>query len=950
MPRRKVFTDSERSALLAIPSDASQMSKYYLFSEIDISIINQKRGIHNKIGFAILICCMRYPGFSINNETPIPTPLIELIAGQLKIKDYSSWRKYFNRESTRWEHISELKLILKLESFTANEYELYLNKLILLAKQTDKGMVLAEAFINFLRADSIIIPDISVIERLCAEAITIGNQEFYKSLIGNLSKSLLTKFDELLSLRAPTRISYLVWLQQPANIPKTKHILSHMERLRYIHNLGLPESLGKNVPHHRLIKLAKEGRNMFARDIEQLEFNRKYATISAIILETSSSIIDEIVDLNDRILGSIFNKAKNRHNHEFQDHSRSINEKLNLYLKIGKSLIIAKENNTDPFHAIEAIISWDQFVQSVQDTQPLAKPTHCDSLYRITAYYSWIKRYIQEFLELLEFKASQNAAELIKALEIIREMYQKKLRKVPDHAPVSFIRKQWHALVFKENNQLDRQFYEFALLSELKNALRSGDIWVVGSRKYKDFDEYLLDQETFDKLKIDSPLATIGTCDFNRFIEKRINVLTENLEKVNRLAIKNKLPDASINKDGLKITPLTNSVPDEAAAFNEKIYALLPKIKITSLLQEVDSWVNYTDEFTHLKNESQAKNKSLLLTVILADAINLGLSKMAEACPGTTYSKLASMQGWYIREETYKQATALIINAQHQQVIAKYWGDGSSSSSDGQRFKAGGSNTHVAGINPKYGNEPGVTYYSHTSDLYAPFHINVITSNIRDSTYVLDGLLYHEADLNIYEHYTDTAGFTDHVFALMHLLGFKFAPRIRDLKDKKIYLPEKFTKYTNLSSIIGGRVNLALIEKNWDSIIRLAMSIKQGTVTSSLILRKLGSYQRKNSLSLALIELGKIERSIFMLEWISNPQLRRRVQAGLNKGEAKHALSRAVHFNRLGEIRERTFENQLYRASGLNLVIGAIILWNTVYIYQKQLNICRKQIRILERI
>ena len=98
------------------------------------------------------------------------------------------------------------------------------------------------------------------------------------------------------------------------------------------------------------------------------------------------------------------------------------------------------------------------------------------------------------------------------------------------------------------------------------------------------------------------------------------------------------------------------------------------------------------------------------------------------------------------------------------------------------------------------------------------------------------------------------------------------------------------------------------------------------------MLKKLGSYPRQNNLAVALRELGKIERSLFMLEWFKDPQLRRRVQAGLNKGEAKHALTRAVHFNRLGEIRDRTFENQLHRASGLNLVVGAIILWNTVHI------------------
>jgi TnpA family transposase len=96
------------------------------------------------------------------------------------------------------------------------------------------------------------------------------------------------------------------------------------------------------------------------------------------------------------------------------------------------------------------------------------------------------------------------------------------------------------------------------------------------------------------------------------------------------------------------------------------------------------------------------------------------------------------------------------------------------------------------------------------------------------------------------------------------------------------------------------------------------------------MMRKLASYPRQNRLALAMRELGRIERTLFILDWIQDPLLRGRVQAGLNKGEARNALSRAVFFNRLGEVRDRSFENQCYRASGLNLVVAAIIFWNTV--------------------
>lgn len=223
-------------------------------------------------------------------------------------------------------------------------------------------------------------------------------------------------------------------------------------------------------------------------------------------------------------------------------------------------------------------------------------------------------------------------------------------------------------------------------------------------------------------------------------------------------------------------------------------------------------------------------------------------------------------------------------------------------------------------------------FYTHISDQYAPFHTKVINSPVRDATHVLDGLLYHESELRIEEHYTDTAGFTDHVFALCHFLGFEFAPRIGDLADKNLYVPGKAGDWPALLSLVGGSINRKLIEREFDDVVRLAASIQQGTVTASLILRKLTAYPRQNGLAIGLRELGRIERTLFTLKWLQDPALRRRVSAGLNKGEARNSLARAVFFYRLGEIRDRSYENQRYRASGLNLVVAAITLWNSVYL------------------
>ncbi|MBN0154468.1 Tn3 family transposase, partial [Pseudomonas aeruginosa] len=132
------------------------------------------------------------------------------------------------------------------------------------------------------------------------------------------------------------------------------------------------------------------------------------------------------------------------------------------------------------------------------------------------------------------------------------------------------------------------------------------------------------------------------------------------------------------------------AVPNTAQALIDQTSHLLPRIKITELLMDVDDWTGFSRHFTHLKDGAEAKDRTLLLSAILGDAINLGLTKMAESSPGLTYAKLSWLQAWHIRDETYSAALAELVNHQYRHTFAAHWGDGTTSSSDGQRFRAGG--------------------------------------------------------------------------------------------------------------------------------------------------------------------------------------------------------------------------------------------------------------------
>lgn len=259
---------------------------------------------------------------------------------------------------------------------------------------------------------------------------------------------------------------------------------------------------------------------------------------------------------------------------------------------------------------------------------------------------------------------------------------------------------------------------------------------------------------------------------------------------------------------------------------------------------------------------------------------------MAESSRGLTHARLLWTAEWHIRDETYAGALAAIVDYHHAHPLSTLWGPGDTSSSDGQFFRAGGRGEARADHNARYGSEPGVLFYTHVSDRFAPFHSKVIAANAGEAPHVIDGLLDHESGIAIREHATDTAGAVDYVFGLCHLLGFRFAPRIRDLGERRLYAMSDLASWPTL----------------------------------------------RPPVARALREIGRVERTLFMLDWLDDANLCRRTNANLNKGEARNALARAVFLNRLGELRDRTFENQRHRASGLNLIVSSIILWNTVYL------------------
>jgi TnpA family transposase len=252
-------------------------------------------------------------------------------------------------------------------------------------------------------------------------------------------------------------------------------------------------------------------------------------------------------------------------------------------------------------------------------------------------------------------------------------------------------------------------------------------------------------------------------------------------------------------------------------------------------------------------------------------------------------------------------------------------------SADGIRFVVPIRTIH-AGPNPKYfGRERGVTYYNMTSDQYTGLNGMVVPGTLRDSLVLLSVILEQETELKPVEIMTDTGAYTDAIFGIFYLLGFQFSPRIADSGGSRLWRIDPKADYGAFNRLATDRVNLNLIGEQWDDLLRLAGSLKLGIAQASGLMRMLQTNNSPTKLARALADLGRIIKTMHLLNFFDDEAYRRRILVQLNRGEGRHMLARAIFHGKRGELRQRYRQGQEDQIGALGLIVNAVVLWNTIY-------------------
>lgn len=385
--------------------------------------------------------------------------------------------------------------------------------------------------------------------------------------------------------------------------------------------------------------------------------------------------------------------------------------------------------------------------------------------------------------------------------------------------------------------------------------------------------------------------------------------------------------------------------PPSLILLSAKVTELLPRIDLTELILEIHTHTGFADQFTHV-SESKARADDLAVSicaVLLAEACNIGLEPLIKHnVPALTRHRLNWVKQNYLRAETLVRANALLVNHQATLQLAQKWSGGEVASADGMRFVTP-IRTINAGPNRKYfGSNRGITWYNFISDQFSGFHGIVIPGTLRDSIFVLEGLLEQQTGLKPTEIMTDTTGTSDMVFGLFWLLSYQFSPRLADAGEAVFWRIDKDADYGILNDLARGCVNSQRIEEHWDDMLRIAGSLKLGTIQASELIRSLLKSTRPSSLAQAIIEAGRINKTLYLLNYIDNEEYRRRILTQLNRGEGRHSVARVICYGQRGEIRKRYKEGQEDQLGALGLVTNAVILWNSIYM-QAALDHIRQQ-------
>jgi TnpA family transposase len=916
----------------------SQLTRYFHLDDADRERIAVCRGAYNKLGYALQLGTVRFLGTFLTNPLDVPAGVIHFLATQLGLAETTNLEPYRDGRQ-HWEHANEIKEAYGYRDFQTQPDLFRLTRWLYTRAWlgTERPIVLFDLTTARLVEHKILLPGASVLERLVASVRDHAQERLWHLLAQIPTAEQRYLLETLLVVPEGERQTPLDRLRHAPTRITAPALVSALRRIDAVRLLGVRNVDLSFVPANRIKALARYVLSARVQTISRMPEDRRIATLLAFASAFEATAHDDALDLFDLLLRTAFSRAQREGQRE---RLRTIRDLDAAALQLRDACLVLLDNACLD-EAVRSLvferIPQAQLEAAVTTVGQLTRPPDDNYAQEVVERYRLMRRFLPTLLRTLDFESTQGGQATLEAVHFLRGI-EGHSNPHMHHAPLDIVSRSWRRYVVDREQQVKRPAYTLCVVERLQEALRRHDIFVTPSERWGDPRIKLLQGEAWEGKRA----QVCRTLNKSETAGPDIAALQQELGEAYRRVAENLPSNTAVRieqrdgQDHLTLTGLDRMVePESLQRLRAQVNARLPLVELPELILEVQAHTRFADAFTHL-SEGKARADELplsLCAVLVAEACNIGLTPVIHRnIPALARDRLLWFQQNYLRAETLIRGNAMLVDTHAQLPLAQIWGSGEVASADGLRFVVPVRSINT-GPNPRFfGVSRGVTYFNFTSDQFSGFHAIVIPGTIRDSLYLLAGLLEQQTSLHPTEIMTDSASYSDLVFGLFWLLGYQFSPRLADIGETRFWRVDETADYGTLNGIARHRINTNLVSQNWDDMLRVAGSLKLGTVSAPLLMQALQGGGRPTTVARAIGEVGRIAKTLHLLAYIDDEAYRRRILVQLNRGETRHTLARHVFHGQKGELRQRYREGQEDQLGALGLVVNMIALWNAIYI------------------
>lgn len=467
MPRRHILTERQRSALFDLPKDELSLLRYYTLGDDDLAHIQERRRPDNRLGFALQLCALRYPGRALTPGEVIPQEVLSFIGAQLGVPA-DALLTYAARRQTRQEHMEALREIYGYKTFAGRGARDLRDWLFGQAEDARSNEDIAQRLVARCRETLTILPATSTIERLCADALVAAERQIETRIAERLDDVGRERLDGLLTELLDANISRFIWLRQFEVGNNSAAANRLLDRLEFLRGLNLDPQVLAGIPPHRIARLRRQGERYFTDGLRDISSDRRWAILAVCAVEWEAMIADTMVETHDRIVGKTWREAKRLCDERIAGSKAAVTATLRAFTALGSSLLEARNDGVPLEMAVAKLAEWGRLEQLVATGAQLSNTLADDPLAHVGQGYHRFRRYAPRMLRCLKLKGALVALPLIAAAKAIGEM------QASSSATDSFLRpnSKWHRHL-RAQDQGDNRLREVAVLFHLRDALRS---------------------------------------------------------------------------------------------------------------------------------------------------------------------------------------------------------------------------------------------------------------------------------------------------------------------------------------------------------------------------------------------------------------------------------------------------------------------------------------------